>query len=388
MDYIPFHDEPDPGWLSAVLREAGILPYGEVTRIESASTGAFNSKTEYLRVSYSADARLSAPRRLVLKQNTSQDWSIAAGIDEVSFYQLVRKLGSHPEVIPPCYAAAHEPASGKSYILLQDLSETHAPPITRDEQISIIQGVPQPAYQEAVIDTLAQLHAYWWDHPLRKAGPFEVGYWSRDKERFVQYLAKRQASWKGLMARREVTEGAWFPGQLINFYEQLFTYLPQFWEKYLAPRFRAEKHLTLIHGDTYFCNFLCPRIPGAGPTYLLDWQSPSFDICAYDLVNLLAAFWTRAQRQDGNREKHLLRRYHQALQKYGVSDYSWEDLTADYQAGIIFWILMPVQDGYDGASKDYWWPKMRCLLQAFTDWDCAEYLGASFPALEGDEYAD
>jgi hypothetical protein len=63
-----------------------------------------------------------------------------------------------------------------------------------------------------------------------------------------------------------------------------------------------------------------------------------------------------------------------ALQAYGVRQYTWEDLVADYQLGLIFWVLMPVQDGADGSDTDYWWPKMHRLIAAFRDWHCAALL--------------
>ncbi|MEZ4617979.1 MAG: hypothetical protein R2867_21055 [Caldilineaceae bacterium] len=71
----------------------------------------------------------------------------------------------------------------------------------------------------------------------------------------------------------------------------------------------------------------------------------------------------------------ILQRYHQGLQRHGVTNYSWTQLLADYRSGLIFWVLMPVQDGADGAAKSYWWPKMQCLLAAFEEWECAEILG-------------
>lgn len=388
MDYIPLHGEPDPAWLTAVLRQAGVLTAGEVIGVETSNAGAFNSKTTRLRISYSVDAAPTTPRHLVLKQNIPGGWSVQAQASEVAFYRIVQALGDHPQVIPPCYAAAHDPTTGSSYILLADRSETHVPPVTRAEQVSIVHSVPMAAYQESVIDTLAQIHAYWWDHPLQETGSFEVGYWSRSEERFHQYLKKRSVSWKDLASDPQVANGGWFPKRLYPFYEQVFAGLPRYWETHLAAWVQTRSRLTLIHGDAYFCNFLCPKIPGAAPTYLLDWQSPSFDLCAYDLVNLLAAFWTRAQRKAGDREMNLLRRYHRGLQTYGVRGYSWEDLTADYQAALIFWILMPLQDRYNGAGTEYWWPKMHCLLQAFTDWNCAELLNASVPFPEGGRYAD
>jgi hypothetical protein len=172
-----------PEWLTAVLRQAHVLREGVVLSIEQQSASAFNSRLQYLLVHYSAAASPGVPTRLVLKQNIDTDWAVEAGAEEVKFYNTIASLGDHPLVIPPCYAAVYDETSGASYLLLHDLSETHAHPITRDQ--------------------------------------------------------------------------------------------------------------------------------------------------------------------------HL----------------------ADYKHGLIFWLLMPVQDRYGGAGKDYWWPKMQCLVGAFRDWHCDELLG-------------
>jgi hypothetical protein len=119
---------------------------------------------------------------------------------------------------------------------------------------------------------------------------------------------------------------------------------------------------------------LLPKDPNAGATYLIDWQSPSFDIGGYDLANLIAAFWTPQQRHEDRREEKMLHRYHTVLQHRGVSNYSWNDLLTDYKIGLIYWVLMPVQDRYGGASKDYWWPKMQCLTAALKEWHCEDLL--------------
>ena len=80
-------------------------------------------------------------------------------MEEVRFYQLIASLPDHPSVIIPCYAAATDEHSRNSYVLLQDLSETHRPPVTRDQQISLVEGVPAADDIEAVIETLAQVQA-------------------------------------------------------------------------------------------------------------------------------------------------------------------------------------------------------------------------------------
>jgi thiamine kinase-like enzyme len=370
--YIPGADEQiTPEWLTTVLRQSGILQKGQVEEVEYKKNDAFNSHLSHLILHYSDDASPEAPTRLVLKRNVTSEWGVEAGSEEAKFYNLIASLPDHPPITIPCYAAAYDEASGASYVLLLDLSETHRQPITRDQQIELVEGVPSPEDISAVVDTMAHLHAYWWEHPLLKADTFPVGYWSRNAERFEQYLQRRTTSWQHLIA----AESSWFPQDLRDLYEMVLARLRPYWERFLAPRQSEQKHLTLIHGDAYFANFLCPKSPTSrATTYWLDWQSPTFDISGYDLVNLCATFWTSEQRSEGQREEKVLRQYHAALQQYGVNNYSWDELLIDYKLSLIFWLLMPVQDCYGGARKAYWWPKMQCLVAAFREWHCEELL--------------
>lgn len=120
----------EPLRLTDLLRSAGILQSGEVSSVETADSGAFNSSTHFLSLRYRGDVPDQAPRHLVLKQNTPEAWSMAAGVDEVNFYRLVNSLGDHPTVLPRCFAAKVDPFTGNSLLLLEDLSASHAPPIT------------------------------------------------------------------------------------------------------------------------------------------------------------------------------------------------------------------------------------------------------------------
>jgi hypothetical protein len=361
---------PTTAWLSAALRRADILPTGQVIDINAEPIGAFNSRTSRLIARYSPDAPPSAPTRFVLKRNVDAEWGIEAGREEVGFYRLVSSLSDHPEVTVPCYVAAFDPVTGRSLLLLRDLSETHAPPITRDQQLSISEGVPPARQIDLVVDTLARFHAYWWEQPNPQPWSPSIGYWSRDEVRFSLYFQRRRQAWEDLLTR----EGDWLPLDVVNLYERVFAGLRRHWESYLRPRFASRSGVTLIHGDCYFCNFLAPRDPSARQAYLLDWQSPTFDLGAYDLANLLAAFWSAEQRAEGDREITALRRYYAMLRACGVSAYTWNDLLADYRSALIFWLLMPVQDRFGGASRVYWWPKLQCLVAAFRDWDCDRLL--------------
>jgi thiamine kinase-like enzyme len=372
MRVFPIPDQLTTEWLTTLLRNAGHLPAGEVLTVTQRGSDAFNSRTSFLRLTYSADALPELPDRFVLKQNGSAEWAKVAGAAEVKFYQLRATLPDHPPMTIPYYAAAHDATSGDSYLLLQDLSATHAPPVPRDVQLLMSKdGVPSKMVIGAVVDTLAQFHAYWWQHPRLTDDLFPVGYWSHNADRFAQYLDRRRDSWQRLWGQ----EQDWLPAEVRTFYEQLFDHLETHWQRSLYPRFQAHENLTLIHGDAYFANFLAPKVGATGRTYLLDWQSPSVDLGAYDLVNLVATFWTSKQRNQLDREMSILQRYHHGLLRHGVTNYGWEQLLADYRSGLIFWVLMPVQDGGDGAAKRYWWPKMQCLIAAFDEWECGELLG-------------
>jgi thiamine kinase-like enzyme len=368
--YLPPPEPVTPAWLTTILRTSPALTSGDVAGVAIHATGAFNSRTRRLDLVYSADAVGRLPAQLILKQPIPEQWAQEAGLDEVRFYQLVTTLDPSPPAIVPCYGAAFDPDSGDSYLLLEDLSAMHTHPVSREQQIGLTESVPADDAIWQVVEALARHHAYWWNHPTLRTDVFHEGYWSRNAERFQLYLERRRASWNRLLAGA----AGWLPNDVRELYEAVLDRLERHWSRDLEPRFRSNTHLTLIHGDSYFSNFLCPRPGVNADTFLIDWQSPTVDLAGYDLANLVATFWTPEQRHEAQREQRILQHYYAALVAHGVQDYRWEDLLADYRAGLIYWLLVPVQDAGDGSSEGYWWPKMQCLMAAFQDWECAALL--------------
>ena len=337
-------------------------------RVEEQANAAFNSAAHHLYVAFSDDAPADAPRRLFFKRNLPEPWAVRAGAREVAFYQGAATMPDRLPMLVPCYGAAYDAATGDSWLLLRDVSQTHGAPVTR-EQLMTGMGVPSDVQLTAIVAALAGLHAAWWQHPTLGAGHLLVSEWYRDEQGFASTHRQFAAEWRALRER----EGECLPDAVCTLYDEALVALPRIWERLLTERMAARRQLTISHGDCYLSQFLCPlpRSPDQN-TYLIDFQGACGDLPAMDLVFLVATFWTPEQRHEDRREERLLRAYLDALNHLGIQDYHWDNLIADYRIALAFMIFYPVWDAINGSSRDYWEPKMRCLASAADDWGCRE----------------
>lgn len=374
MNVITSIEQVTPAWLTTTLEQAGILSRGIVIAVEHEANAAFNSAITHLHLRYSPDAPAQAPRRLLIKRSIDSQWGKDSGAVETAFYRLVADTKADLPMLVPCYNVAYDAASGNSHILLLDISETHAAPVTRAQLIGG-DGVPTEAQLNGIIEAIARFHACWWEHPLlgkpTEQGVTDVAWWYSDREHFDRHVERRRGDWTRFIA----DEGSWFPADLRAIYERTLLNLPLLWERVIGPRVTTLHNLTLCHGDCYLSQFLSPRLPDeTAQTYLVDFQDIGANFCAYDLVHLFGIFWTREQRQENNREERMLRQYHAALQKYGVNGYTWDDLLTDYRMTLIIIALYTVWDQTSGANRDYWWPKMQRVIDNFQDHHCMDLL--------------
>ncbi len=340
----------DPGRLTGVLRAAGILPTGSVDRVESSSNDAFNSLVVHLRVTYSIDAPPEAPRALLLKR-MGEGW----GQHEVAFYRGTLK-GERPLV--GCYDAVFDPADGSSHMLLEDVSDTHAPAVARADLLS---GRGVPAGLNGIMSAMAMFHARRWEDDRIGTEPFEIRPWYADDASFQEHVARRH---RELSVLRQNPDAQ----RYVTLYEDALERLPPLWGRYLKPRIAERRALTVSHGDCYLTQWLTPRSPG-GEAILVDFDSVGGNLAAFDLVFLMASFWTRPQRAE--HELACLQTYHTALVSNGVLRYEWDDLLLDYRLMLAFAVFDAVFDHANGSRATYWQPKMECLTTAYRDWDCA-----------------
>ncbi|GAC1633540.1 MAG: phosphotransferase [Ktedonobacteraceae bacterium] len=358
-----------PHELTMLLYQAGALQQGSVIEIQTTKNEAFNSHVQHLKVSYSPNAIPQLPAELVLKKNVPTDWGREAGRSEVAFYRFIAQYAQRFPMIIPHVVATYDEQTGDSLLLLQDLSATHHPPITRQQQIQH-EGMPAETTLHQIVATLATFHAVWWEHPQLGTSPLELDADFQDEEHFRDYCLEIDQNWQSCLA----AEGNWLPQDVVYDIGEMTRLLPGIWERYLAKRFPTRHQLTFLHTDAYLANFLVPRTDEAGIVYMMDWQLPYIGIGAFDLVIMCASFWTSAQRQENEREETMLRLYLATLHAHGVTNYTWDQLLEDYRLMIIIFLQMAIWDQTNGSSRDYWWPKLQCLLSAARDLDCRSLL--------------
>lgn len=267
-------------------------------------------------------------------------------------------------MLVPCYRADLNERTGSSLLLLDDVSSTHREAVPRRALLAN-RGVPAPRDIGPIMTSLARFHAHWWEHPdLGQAEPMLMRTWYRDEADFQALVARRQREWTAFAT--EV--GAWIPNELRTLYKDALDRLPALW-RHLSGRVESMNNVTLSHGDCYLTQWLCPR-GDTGQVYLIDFDSVSANVGAFDLVYLTATFWTREQRRA--HEDRCLKQYHQALRSAGVGGYGWDQLIADVRLMTALVVWDPVFDQTNHSPRHYWWPKMTCLADAYRGWRCDE----------------
>lgn len=357
-------DQITPRWLTAALQHSGVLNFSRVEDIHMAPNEAVNSQVVHLQVSYYPQVEPGAPSALLAKLNQDGD-----GATEVDFYlQAMQQPTFKLPMLAYCYYAAIDAQRLQSCLLLQDISYSHTPPVSRQALIAG-DGMPSMAIMESIVTALAGFHAWWWERPCggEAASLTRVRDWFASTGHHDLHIQRRMRELDYFLA----CAGPDFPAEMGKVLKNALERLPGLWETYLRARVREFRQLTLAHGDCYLTNILTPR-DGTGQVYLVDFDSASGNFAAFDLVYLLATFWRRSQRLEEGREQSLLATYHRALTDFGVRNYSYYDLVLDYRLMLSYMLFDPVADLVRGSSRAYWWPKLNRLLAAYQDWECAK----------------
>ncbi|MCR6480411.1 aminoglycoside phosphotransferase family protein [Variovorax sp. ZS18.2.2] len=285
--------------------------------------------------------RNDAPTRAVLKVSHA-----GFGQPELPFYENVAKRLNCP-VVPDFYGGGIDESTGRTWLLMEDLSASH-------ERPSDAPLPPSFARNVQIVEALARFHAAGWN----KDGWHDMGPTMWARLRSSDWL---EAGCDQLFAQA----GDAVDDRTRNAYARFRLGFPALIEQ--AERLRGR---TLIHGDAHVWNWMLPREGINDEPKLLDWDGWHLGVGAWDLAYMMAVQWDRGVRQ--RFEMPLLDRYHTALSASGVTGYSRETLQEDYRLAVLLHMRTPIARFVRKMSAYVWWPQLTRIQDAVDDLRCLD----------------
>jgi tRNA A-37 threonylcarbamoyl transferase component Bud32 len=303
--------EIDPEWLTTVLRGSLLDASTSVVTHEAVNIGegiGFAGRVYRLKLRY--DTPTDAPDSIIVKLATRDEklkaLLAARGMlfKEARFYQelaAATKIG-----VPKAYYVAYDEAAGEVTIILEDLGDLQLP----DDHVE----VPLDECR-AAIETIARLHAQWWNHPEVESDWLTPFTNRGGREQDAALLDEALAT-----APRIGVECAY----LVDCMKIIRRHMPK-----LPDELPKENPVTLIHGDFHRNNMTFRD----GAMMLFDWQIVERGSPVMDVVNMMMS-GLEPDTLLAN-ERSLLESYHQALIKEGVRGYGLRRLLADYRRAML-----------------------------------------------------
>ncbi|MHA2336511.1 MAG: phosphotransferase [Candidatus Hodarchaeales archaeon] len=346
-------EELTPEKLTKIFRKQGYLNNGKVTKITNQdSIECFHSNLHFLELSISNNGQTDEiPSEIVVKMPKTDDLSKLAGKYEARFFTIVTEKMKELTV-PTCFDLAFSEETGCSHVILENLSKSHV-------ELSDLPVPPLKMHCEKAIESLAIIHASWWDRVE------EITNLLNEKIFFEMYNLHKQ----------ELHKAQEFLGErMSDKRRKVFKKVYSIYPKLHWNRIKNKKNLTLLHGDAGFWNFFYPKNieNEKEKTYLIDWQSwsPGFAMC--DLAYMIGLHWYPERRK--LMEKDLIEHYYNVLVKQGVKNFSWDDCWSDYKLGAIRNLYIPISQCSTGISAFVWWPHFERAWLTFEDLNCMEVL--------------
>ncbi len=337
-------DIATPEWLTPALSEAGILDGEQVEAVSTRPlklTSHSTPKVALLDIKYS---RADGPKKpkLAIK--------IADGMKEFTFFNEISPAMKIPEIIS-CYFATYDQEQQQTLLILEDLSDSH-----------FLTDWPIPPEMNdciKVVDCLAKIHAYWWNHPDLETDLSEKRFWGTNWLERINLGIHRIGEFIDFIGDR-------LSKNRITVYEMALASHNQSWRPD-----QTTYNKTLLHGDAHFWNFMYPKDSNTDTVQVIDWNSWDIGRATDDLAYLIGIHWYPERRQE--LEKKLLHRYRDHLQER-ITAYSWDQLWNDYRTSAIRNLFIPVWQWQRGINPTVWWPHLERSFLAFEDLNCREIL--------------
>jgi hypothetical protein len=309
-------DQLTPAWLTAALRDGGVIRDATVTstRCEGIGVGAgFLGQLGRIRLDYDRPED-GAPATLIAKMPT-----LDPGGREIcrifQFYE--REIHFYDDVaknidirVPRCYYSDMDKTADDYLILIED--------ITDGEMVDEVAGCSADQAETAV-RAVASLHATWWDSPALDA---------------LEWMPRINAP--VYLAAEPAYNQAWEPFQA-------------FVGDKLTPKMRAlgddmrtrvidllnvfdAAPRTLVHGDFRLDNIFFGGAGAPAPVVTIDWQISFRGRGVFDIAYFLSSCLEPDVRNA--HEMRLLKLWHDVVTA-GQAGYNWDDAVTDYRRALL-----------------------------------------------------
>ncbi len=301
-----------PQIITAIFRaNKTIAEHEEVTKLAVLQKGETKEYAHYTFSVQYKDFRTQrhAPDYLYLKIGFK---SAKQARREVEFYERIvtvmkRRVDNSLLLFPTCYDSYYDESSNQFHLILDDFTQEYSP--SKDH------APPTARHREHVMDTLAILHAYWWEHPLSgELAPLPTA------EKLNSLREQHQSQFNTL----KTSVGQYLDAKYLNILEKIASGLPPKQEE----RLLTGTGLTIIHNNLVPDNLVyTPR-----ETLITNWENWSIGVNTDDLAMMIPLHWPEHLRKF--QEKQLLKRYYDTIKQQGVKEYSWDELENDYKASL------------------------------------------------------
>lgn len=317
-DYPGHPSELTAEWLTETLEAAGVLHGAQVTSFSTSPVGEGIGMLGILvRVDISYDRPApDAPPTVIAKFPSAVPGNREIGMTyrlyerEVSFYT---RIGRQIEGLaaPRCYGGRYDPATGNSFLLLEDLAAYR----TGDQ----VAGCTA-AEAMMILDAVTPLHASYWgriDDPLLE-GVTKVD----DPPQIAGIAGGCAVGWDPCV---EMFPEA-MPDEIRAVKDRFIAAVPE------LHRMVGAVVQTVIHGDLRLDNMMFGDGADLRPVVLLDWTLTKTS-GLHDVAYLVSQNVNLEERQA--HETEIIDHYHSSLVDHGVTDYSLEQCWADYRLVVL-----------------------------------------------------
>lgn len=354
-----------PKYLTKIFITNGVLTSGKITNINTIKEDMIPSISSnwHLKLTYSKSSKGEKPSEIYLKLG-SEDRSKT----EIEFYQFLKQRKIQSEIFAKCYFAEYCSKEKSTILILKDYNSLQMYPIDI-VAFNPRENVPDDEYYFMMVELLAEFHAMWWEDKVlyENEDHLSISELWNTEEKIVSFIAQNKKLWEGFYKK----ENSWITNEDKSIFKRSLKNTFDAWKKHFDKRINKRKHFTLTHGSCYIQQFLC--LYGDVKSKIVNFEKLMIGNPAYDLVHLLIERINPAQRNYNDREKRLLKHYHKSLVKFGVKNYSFNELITDYKMMVILRIFHSLSDYKELGNEDpYWWYEYQNINHAFIDLKCDE----------------